>query len=125
MLALSLITAGLPVHAMISSAVVDHQSFQIEEEPGTALSENASKGNCPHHIAPDAAAEEFAPELTSLELAGECCGPDCRCSCAGLTLIPTPRFDAPPAPAPEPERPGNQQNLPSLTSTPLPRPPQA
>ncbi len=122
LLALSLLMAGVPVHAMAGHDEPDRQA-QIEVDQDTD-SAHSGKGGCPHHASDDSAPVVEDQALQSDLLAEECCGPDCRCSCAGLTLIPIPRFATLQSPGPATNRPAEINHLPSLTPAPLLRPPQ-
>lgn len=116
LLAVSLVMAGVPVHALMDNSQSEAQpTLSLDAESDTVESSGIS--GCPYHHSDEAAAAEI--------LIDDCCGPDCRCSCAGLTLMPVPQFDSPLSATPESRHAGEQQSLPSLVSTPLPRPPQS
>ncbi len=123
LLAVSLLVAGVPVHAMMDHEDPDRLAL-IDTDLDTDFPPESGTGGCPHHAPDTATADSEESVHLSETLAEECCGPDCRCSCAGLSLILMPRFAAPQAPKPKSSRPATIKHLPSLAPAPLLRPPQ-
>jgi hypothetical protein len=122
-LAISLLMAGVPVYAMMDHSDTDRQTL-VEFKSETDSSSKSGEGGCPHHAIKAATPDAQDQIPLSDSIAEECCGPDCRCSCAGLSLIPIPRFKAPQVPNPESSWPAQVNHLPSLAPAPLLRPPQ-
>jgi hypothetical protein len=82
LLGFCLALAGLPVHAEIGGA---SESVPLEV---------AESGfDCPHHQASQAPLSDHSAD--DLDSGHDCCGPDCPCACAGLSMVPNKRFQAP------------------------------
>jgi hypothetical protein len=117
-LSIALVSAGFPVHALTNAA-------GAENTPNVSIEEQivASRTDCPNHGAE-------SDKLISEEAATDpgvhdCCGPDCRCSCAGLTLFTLQQIEAAPPPVLTENIPVQIRRLPSFVGGGLLRPPQA
>ena len=82
-LVMALIMAGLPAHAGSHAAAIS----QAGTDTRVVTPDGPDGSDCPFHgdskSQPDAASDP-SPDEPSRE---NCCGSDCRCSCAGLTLM--------------------------------------
>jgi hypothetical protein len=75
-LALALLLAGFPVHALANGPIDPVVAAEQSVEP--------TSGGCPLHAAKQS--KTPAPVETADD-PFQCCGSDCRCSCAGLTVM--------------------------------------
>lgn len=86
-LALSLIMIGLPIHAADSSGQKDNiGALEISES------------DCPFHQT-----STPEPQTSSMQTGtflNDCCGPDCRCACASMSMLAIQRFQSPLIPLP-------------------------
>lgn len=79
LLATTLAVIGLPGHAAGASA-----------EVGTDVTLTAADLDCPFHTASAADSATSPAEMTH-----DCCGPDCRCACASLSMLVVQRVQSP------------------------------
>ena len=75
-LALALLLAGFPVHALSNGPIDPVASAEQSVEP--------TSGGCPLHAAKQGPAPT---QLETFDDSSQCCGSECRCSCAGLTVM--------------------------------------
>jgi hypothetical protein len=116
----ALLVSGLPAHALVDATPAAAPDLALDEGD----SQEPEDGGCPHHAqatadpGADAVPEPVDPTTE------DCCGPDCRCACAGLTLVLLPST-VPLATTP-PTRHGSRSSLilPSMPGSALLRPPQ-
>lgn len=118
LISLALLLSGLPVHAQAKAAEAVESG-----QAGTSQTVPGEHNGCPFHAAQQAATETAADE-SAIDIEPPCCGPDCHCQCAGLTLMIAQLF-GPTETAPRPARLPQSVALPAtfFVESPL-RPPQ-
>lgn len=126
LLAMSLVTAGMPVHAWMANSGIEAQ-FSQDAGPASDQSPDADQGECPGHKGQPVPLESVDSETTCQDCSesGECSVSDCRCACPGLTLVMPVSVPAS-VMTPAPDAPVRvNQLLTSVTTEGLLRPPQS
>jgi len=121
LLVTALLVAALPAHGLINVTPSAAPASALDGGNGNPPVD----GGCTHHA--KAATEPHAdsqPDIVD-HSAEDCCGPDCRCACAGLTLVLLPSMT--PLAASPSTRHGSRAPmiLPSRAGSELLRPPQS
>ena len=81
-LALALLLTGIPLHGQMEPAELEGSEIAQPTESITS----SDKPRCPSHESTSTVASPNQDPSSDPEEVG-CCGPDCRCQCAGLTLM--------------------------------------
>jgi len=120
LLTIALVVAGMPAHAgghAMPASPTDAESGLLDQN-------ETAENDCPLHASSSGPSDIGTDKPSDNSPSEDCCGPDCRCSCAGLTLVPVRSLTAPVVTAPAATAARLATNRPShLTSAPL-RPPQ-
>ncbi|NBD94968.1 MAG: hypothetical protein GVY11_00625 [Gammaproteobacteria bacterium] len=121
LLVASLIVAGLPAHALVDAASPATAAAFLDDADRDAPDD----GGCPFHAESASGPDADPVPAPSESSADDCCGPDCRCACAGLTLVLLPSTIPFATSPPTRHLSRSALNLPSTPSRAPLRPPQA
>lgn len=83
LLSLALLLTGLPVHGQSSAEASADGSHSAAGEAAT----DSTRPGCPFHDSEPAVEHAAATVDKGSGMDFPCCGTDCRCQCAGLTLM--------------------------------------
>lgn len=82
LLAFSLVAIGLPTYGAGAASGT-----------GESKAQSTAGSDCPFHQAAALDADAFAIDIETPD--HDCCGPDCRCACASLSMLALQRFQTP------------------------------
>lgn len=83
LLSLALLLTGVPVHGQTSSEATADTSHSAAGQADT----DSTRPGCPFHDSEPTVEHASATGDHGSDMDSPCCGPDCRCQCAGLTLM--------------------------------------